>query len=332
MKKTFRFICLFLTAVLCLSFCVGCGRKKGEPPVSTSDKKVVMTLGGYNVTHDFYRYLFLNTKFFYDNGDDSYWQKEGNDIEKIKDYVMESLKSTYSMFTLADKYEITLSKDEIAYIKAAVEESKANYTEEEFAKEMADAYMSEELYTFILKIQSLETLVYEHITAEDSNIIVADKNTVDKAIQNDFVRATHILFTFDNDADKQLQLSEAEKVLERLKKGEDFETLKEEYSKDTNLKNNKDGYYFTHGVYRNDFEYTAFELEIGEISDIVTTENGFHIIKRLPIEQEYVNKNYSDILSQFITSQYYEILDDVKNDLQAEFKDGYKNIDFNTFK
>ncbi len=331
MKKTIKLACLLLVAVFTLSLFAGCGNN-GKTPVSTTDTRIVMKLGGYNVTHDFYRYLFLNTKYFYDNGDESYWSKEGNDIEKIKDYVLGSLKETYAMFKLADEYKISLSDEDKEYVQALLEQSKIGYTDEEYKETLEKAYMTEELYTFILEVQRLELLVYNHITAEDTGIILADDKTVTKALKTDFVRASHILFTFDSQEKGEEQLKKANEILERLNNGEDFETLKQQYSEDDDTKNSKDGYYFTHGVFNNAFEETAFKLKEGEISEIVTTEYGYHIIKRLPIEQEYVDKNYSDILNQFITWKYYEILEDTIKDLKAEYTEEYKNIDFSTFK
>ena len=76
--------------------------------------------------------------------------------------------------------------------------------------------------------------------------------------------------------------SEALEILERLKKGEKFGKLAKELSIDSRS-TKKDGNlgYFTKGMMVKPFEDTAFKLQIGEMSQPIKTEFGYHIIKRL---------------------------------------------------
>ena len=71
-------------------------------------------------------------------------------------------------------------------------------------------------------------------------------------------------------------------VLERIKKGEKFGKLAKELSIDKGS-GKKDGNlgYFTKGMMVKPFEETAFKLEIGQISQPVKSEFGYHIIKRM---------------------------------------------------
>lgn len=332
MKKTLKLISFVLANIIALSLFVGCsGRKKGDPPVWTSDETNVMTLGGYNVKSDFYRYLFLNTKAFFDNGDESYWESEENKVSKITDYVLNSLKETYGMFALADEYDIKLSKEDNEYITSFIEDSKQGMTDDEYKASLEKSYMTEEVYRFILEVQQLEYLVYEHIISEASGIVKVDDETLEKAVGEEFVRATHILFTFKNEEERKSQLEKANQILEKIKNGEDFETLKEEHSDDTDLKGNKDGYYFTHGEFKNEFEYTAFKLKEGEISDIISTDVGYHIVKRLPIEESYVNKNFEELRTQYKTALYYKTVEEKHKQFTFEYQDGFKSIQLDTF-
>jgi peptidyl-prolyl cis-trans isomerase C len=72
--------------------------------------------------------------------------------------------------------------------------------------------------------------------------------------------------------------AEAKEIEERLKKGEDFATLAKEKSKDSNSEGGDLGF-FTHGTMLKPFEDAAFALEVGQISDPVQTQFGWHIIK-----------------------------------------------------
>ncbi len=76
--------------------------------------------------------------------------------------------------------------------------------------------------------------------------------------------------------------SESLAIIDRLKKGEKFGKLAKELSIDSGS-GKKDGNlgYFTKGMMVKPFEEVAFKLQIGEVSDPIKTEFGYHIIKRL---------------------------------------------------
>lgn len=72
----------------------------------------------------------------------------------------------------------------------------------------------------------------------------------------------------------------AEDVLKRARAGESFEKLAQEYSADTSNKNKGgDLGWFGHGRMVKAFEDAAFALQPGQISDVIQTEFGYHIIK-----------------------------------------------------
>jgi len=72
--------------------------------------------------------------------------------------------------------------------------------------------------------------------------------------------------------------AEAEEIIKRLKNGEDFATLANEKSKDTNAEGGDLGF-FTRGQMLKPFEDAAFALEPGQISEPVKTQFGWHVIK-----------------------------------------------------
>ena len=88
----------------------------------------------------------------------------------------------------------------------------------------------------------------------------------------DKIRCAHILVE---------KFTEAQQILERLKKGEDFAKLAAEKSIDGSRRSGGDLGWFGHGVMVRPFEQAAFSLQKGQISEIVKTEFGYHIIKRL---------------------------------------------------
>ncbi len=73
--------------------------------------------------------------------------------------------------------------------------------------------------------------------------------------------------------------AEAEVVLKRLREGEDFAALAEELSKDPgSAQQGGDLGWFARGEMVPEFDEVAFSLEPGELSDVVVTEYGFHIL------------------------------------------------------
>jgi len=101
-------------------------------------------------------------------------------------------------------------------------------------------------------------------------------------VQPEQVRASHILIRVDADA-TEAQKTEARKkittIQQKLKKGEDFATLADNYSEDTTSKKGGDLGYFGRGQMVEPFEKAAFSLKPSEISDIVETQYGYHLIK-----------------------------------------------------
>ena len=86
------------------------------------------------------------------------------------------------------------------------------------------------------------------------------------------VKCSHIL------VEKQ---SQAIELLEEIKKGKKFGEVAKETSTCPSGKKEGDLGYFTKGQMVKEFEDVAFKLEIGEVSEPVKTEFGYHIIKRL---------------------------------------------------
>jgi peptidyl-prolyl cis-trans isomerase C len=134
-----------------------------------------------------------------------------------------------------------------------------------------------------------------------------DKNP-DKFKQDEAVRASHILFRVDESADaatKKKAMDEAQSVLKQARAGADFAELAKKHSADGSAQQGGDLNFFTRGQMVPPFDQAAFAMKPGEISDIVTTQFGYHIIKltdrraasTVPFEQ------VSGRIKEFLTEQ-----------------------------
>ncbi len=89
---------------------------------------------------------------------------------------------------------------------------------------------------------------------------------------NNEIRCAHIL------VEKE---SLAKEILDKIQKGESFSKLAEQYSIDGSRRRGGDLGFFRKGVMVKPFEDAAFVLEKGQVSGLVKTQFGYHIIKRL---------------------------------------------------
>jgi len=94
-----------------------------------------------------------------------------------------------------------------------------------------------------------------------------------KTIVSQKIKCSHILVA------KQ---SEALAILDRIKNGEKFGKIAKEVSIDTgSAKRDGNLGYFTRGKMVKAFEEIAFKLQVGQVSEPVKSEFGYHVIKRL---------------------------------------------------
>ena len=119
-------------------------------------------------------------------------------------------------------------------------------------------------------------------------------DTNDTAFRNpELARASHILFALKDlktglplsGDEKAAKRAKAEAVLERARKGEDFAVLTTTFSEDPSVKENKGEYKFARAkddprrAMVPEFEAAAFSMTTNQVSDLVTTDYGLHIIK-----------------------------------------------------
>jgi peptidyl-prolyl cis-trans isomerase D len=131
------------------------------------------------------------------------------------------------------------------------------------------------------------TQMRRNIQVSDDQLKVQYQNNIQQYQVPNRVHAEHILFMTVGKTDAEVDeiKKKAEDVLKQAKKGAKFEDLAKKYSEDPGSKDKGgDLGWITQGQTVPEFEKTAFGLDKGQISDLVKTQYGFHIIKVLDKE------------------------------------------------
>lgn len=305
-----------IVIVLCIAVLISCGDKGS----GSNDDRTILVIGGHDVTYDEYLYFYQNTKLDLEYSDPNYEKRE------LLDTVKSTLVRHYAVYNLAEQYDIELTSD----MEKAVDEE-VEYTieafggKDEYYNQLALNNMTGDCYRKILEINQIEIAVREYLMDEFTSDIPSDDEIVEDDFNKNFVRATHILITKNNGNTDEVNRNHAEELSNRIKNGEDFDELQKKYGEDIGI-DYKNGYYMTHGLYNETFENTAYSLDVNEISGVVESSVGFHIIKRLPLDINYLYNNYEDIRYIYKNRVVNERLDAIAETLSVEYTDVYNEM------
>ncbi|HEX9078808.1 MAG TPA: peptidylprolyl isomerase [Desulfuromonadaceae bacterium] len=208
--------------------------------------------------------------------------------DRQKEFDQEALSQLISAELLYQAGQKLGVKDLDKKVDERVAQDKARFAKaEDFAKAIARLGMDEkELRAFIRRDMVIGNFVDQTIAAkitvpEEESRKFYDENKA-KFTRGETVRASHILCGVDAKAtaeEKKKAREKAEKLRKELAAGADFATLAKENSTCPSSKQGGDLGYFGKGQMVPAFEKAAFALKPGEMSDVVETQFGYHIIK-----------------------------------------------------
>ena len=241
---------------------------------------------------------------------------------------------------LSDEDEEAMKQDIDGQFKQLLGE---DATEEKINETLSKMYLTRERFEEINRNSKLFELGYEEMYGKDAGKVSDDK-AVKYLEDNGYLAANHILF-MTVDAATREPLDEtaaaekkalAEETLAKLQAVEDkdekialFKELKEEYCEDTGKTAFPDGYLFTPGTMVPEFEDAVKALGEYEISGLVESTYGYHIIMRLPLDPDMPmdkDSNGADITARTAVAdkEYAEEIQKRMDETVIEYKNGYE--------
>ena len=196
--------------------------------------------------------------------------------------------------------------------------------------------LTKELLTTLNENNDLYNQLQERYFGEGSGHYPTDAEVNAYLEETGQYRAKHILLaTIDLDTreplDEETVARKKEQIdgfLSQLRASEDpialFDQLMNEYSEDTGLAANPEGYTTEKGMMVAPFEEAALALKNGEISDVVESDFGYHIILRLPMDPD-------DFRSEYTASLLEEKMDQAEASLGLEKTDALDKLDVGAF-
>ena len=297
---------------------VGCSSKVNK------DENIATVNGSGIIVGNYEKVLGLNKQSMEAYYGNTIWDQEIEEgvkyKDKFKEMILDQMIYTEVIYEAAKKENLLPTEEEV---NKSIEEFNTSIKDTDaYKKQLKELGIDDNFlkYQFERNLASdnyKEKFNKDNAVTNDEMKKYYDENKDDFYI--DQVEASHILIKTIDDEDKKLSdekkaeaKKKAEEVLAKAKAGEDFSELAKEYSQDTvSAKNGGDLGFFKKGEMVKPFEEAAFSMKVGEISDLVESDFGYHIIK--VTDKEDRQKTFDEVKETI-----RKTLQDEKCDAQVE--------------
>lgn len=296
---------------------------------------VLLTVNGADVTAEEYLYWLGNMTSYYDMMMSMYGSSLNLDEavdsdgttwgEQLKEIAYQNAVLIAVTPEAAARNGVTLDDEDLAELRQQRESNiESAGSEAKYAYQLQGMNISDET-SFGLDLTSAlftkleETYTQKLLTAGGAEALT-DEDVAAYVEETGLLRAKHILLlTKDpdtgedyDDAKKAEQKAKAEDILAKLREDPaQFDTLMNENSEDSGLSSYPDGYLFGPNEMVTEFEEGTRALAVGEISELVESTYGYHIILRLDADceesrQECAESKFNEMMSAVVESAVVE--------------------------
>jgi peptidyl-prolyl cis-trans isomerase C len=212
-------------------------------------------------------------------------QLSDTDLKIIKHQILENLIDTELLYQQSQKESIKVDKQNI---NEQIEKIRKRFSDEAaYKKALEGMGVSEkEIRTDIQRglaiNQLLDTNVGQKVTVTEEESKNFYNNNPDMFKQPEQIKASHILIKVAPDAEESKKVQarrKIETIQKKIRQGQDFGLLAKTNSEGPTAQREGDLGYFTRGHMVKPFEDAAFALNVGEVSGVVKTQFGYHLIK-----------------------------------------------------
>ena len=207
------------------------------------------------------------------------------DLTTVKNRILENLIDTEVLYQQSQKEGVKV--DDQAINEQIETIKKRFFDEAAYKKALEEMDVSEkeiraQIRRGLAINQLLDTNVSQKITVTEEESKKYYNNKLNLFKQPEQVKASHILIKVAPDAEeskKNQARKKIETVQKKVRQGEDFGLLAKANSEGPTAQRDGDLGYFNRGRMAEPFEDAAFALNVGEVSGIVETQFGYHLIK-----------------------------------------------------
>ena len=240
--------------------------------------KNLMTVDGFAVSSDLYHYYYQSAAAEYE-GDSAAAEAR------------ELLRAHVAVIRFAEKYSVSLSEAEKKEVEQQIQSAKNR--NDDFTEMLEKQALTEPLYRELCLHDALRQKLMAHLHTQ---VYAVTEEQMRQIIETECVCARHIFF--ENTAQGADLAAQA--VAEKLSNGADFDALFAEYMGEDY---SEEPYLFGKGYMVEEFDAAARALAVGQVSGVVQTAYGWHIIHRLPLDWDTIETKMDAITEEYIQTQ-----------------------------
>jgi peptidyl-prolyl cis-trans isomerase C len=268
--------CIIAVAAICLLAGTAWADK------AASSKKAAATVNGKPISKRQYE---RDLSVFQKRAAQEGQQLSEADLTTVKSRILENLIDGEVLYQQSQKEGFNVDdkavNEQIETIKKRFPDE-ATYKKALESMEVSEKEIRDQVQRGLAINRLLDTHVLQKITVTEEESKNFYKNNPDMFKQPELVKASHILIKVTPDAKESEKIQarkKIESVQKKVRQGEDFGLLAKANSEGPTAQREGDLGYFSRGRMAKPFEDAAFALKVGEVSEIVETQFGYHVIK-----------------------------------------------------
>ncbi len=313
---------------------------------------VVGECNGYEVRYEELRYIAsIYQKTIERKYGEGAWEDEKNAEKYEKEleaYVLSNIKNNYVIYTLYERFfgDDFDSKEIREFVDTGMKEMiKEDFggSMKEYKEFLAENKLSDSLLRLVYKTDYMESAVLNALINDpDLGYVLYSEKNIDEFSDyvledDDYARTIHVFYPDDfGDAEESAEIYEkVENIASELQAISDSE---ERYKKMCSeigrapYENGfsimgTDGVYFTSGQMGEEYEEAAFALgDDNDVSGVVTTDDGYYVIMRMPKEEDYVMRKLFELLSYYQNAKLNVLEQITKENIEFLPNDFYRGL------